>query len=231
MLKYEWLILDRNKVSRVYFYSSVGASLVGGMQVFLIEQAGFHMPVEIVLAAFFALGGPLYIYSIYSFSWESCFARLSLQDSGYFSEMVKTKLLVNMLYPTLAFMVSASIFYFILGQTDFNVLFVSWIYAAVPGNLMTLWLCSHWLRKVDWYEDRFEIIKQPPGHILIVLANILLYLLIHYLSGLSRYGPAGLLIVGLIAWLLIKPIMVEASVRNLKNASYAIPTQPLHQGQ
>lgn len=228
MLLYEWLLLERNKVTRIYFLTSSAASLISGVLLFLIQKAEFDMPLHVAMMAFFTLGSPLYIYSIYSFSWESSFARMSLKDSAYFSALVKAKLYGNFLFPTLVFLLSALVFYGFLGLTAIRPLFISWIYAVIPGNLMTLWLSSYWIKKVDWYEDQFEVIKQPPAHIMVVLANILFFLLIYYLSNFFDSGLLGLLLASMLFWLILKPNMIKSTVRNLKNVTHAIPEQPIN---
>jgi len=231
MLKYEWILLKRNKVSRIYFLTSLAAAMVCGVLLFLILKAGFDMPLHIGVMTFFTLGAPLYIFSIYSFSWESSFARMSLRDNAYFIALVKAKLYANFMFPTLAFMFFSLVFFGFLGLSAVRPLFISWIYTVIFGNLMTLWLSSYWIKWVDWYEDQFEIIRQPPGHIIIVLANILLFLLIYYLSNLVDFGLKALLIAGLLIWLLLRPLMVKGTVRNIKKNSYAIPAQPIHQNK
>src|SRR5690554_833483 len=107
MLIYEWLLLKRNKVTRLYFSISIAAALVCAVLLFLIQDAAFEMPVHLAIMAFFTLGAPLYIYGIYSFSWESSFNRMALKDSAYLSALVKTKLYVNLLLPTLLFLLFA----------------------------------------------------------------------------------------------------------------------------
>ena len=225
MLGYEWLLLQRNKVTKIYFLTSFAASIVCGTLSFLIKKAEFHIPVQEAMMAFFALGAPLYIYSIYSFSWESSFVRISLKDDSYFDSLVNAKLYGNFVFPTLALLLSAPFFYGFVELGAMRMLFIAWIYSVGPGNLMTLWLTSYWIKKVDWYEDRLEIIKQPPAHILIVLANIVFFLAIYYLSNLFDLGLLILFMVSVLFWLILKPIMIKHTIRNLKNITYAIPEQ------
>ena len=225
MLIYEWFLLQRNKVSRIYFLTSFAASIVCGVLLFFIKKAEFEIPFQEAMMAFFALGAPLYIYWIYSFSWESSFVRISLKDDSYFDSLVNAKLYGNFVLPTLALLLSVLLFYGFVELAAMRPLFIAWIYSVIPGNLMTLWLTSYWIKKVDWYEDRFEIIKQPPAHILIVFANIVFFLAIYYLSNLFDFGLLILLIVSMLFWLILKPIMIKHTKRNLKNITYAIPEQ------
>ena len=182
------------------------------------------MPFQEAMMSFFTLGAPLYIYSIYSFSWESSFLRISLKDDAYFRHLVNAKLYGNLVFPTLALLLSALLFYGFMGLPVMP-LFIAWLYSVVPGNLMTLWLASHWVKKVDWYEDQFEIIKQPPAHILIVSANIAFFLAIYYLSDLFDLGLITWFMLTLGFWLILKPIMVKHTKKNLKNITYAVPEQ------
>lgn len=228
MLTYEWLLLERNKVTRLYFFTSTAAALVSAVLLFLIQKAAFDMSLHIAIMAFFTLGAFLYIYGIYSFSWESSFTRMSLKDSTYFLALVKTKLYVNLLFPTLVFLFSALLFYGLIGLSAVLPLFIAWVYVMLPGNLITLWLCSYWIKQVDWYEDQFEVVKQPPAHIMIVLVNMLCYLLIYYLAGLSGLGLLTVSLACMVFWFILKPLMIKSTVRNLKNIAYAIPKQPGH---
>jgi nicotinamide riboside transporter PnuC len=229
MLNYELYLLRRNKLTWFYQLGSVLGSLVCGLILFLMKEAG--MPVSLYgdMMAFFALGAPVYIYSIYAFSWESSFLRTELKDSDYLVSLVNAKLHFNFFVSGILFLLWGTVFYFFLELSTLIPLFIAFVYSITVGNALTLFLTSFQVKRVDLFEDRFGIIRQPPSHIFIVLVNILVYLLITYLYrfyGHSLLSMSALGSFGLAFWLFLKPFMVKKITLNLKNASYAYHSQP-----
>lgn len=229
MLIYELYLLRRNKLTWFYLMGSVLGSLVCGVILFLMKEAG--MPVSLYgdMMAFFALGAPIYIYSIYAFSWESSFLRMALKDSDYLVSLINAKLHFNFFVSGILFLLWGTVFYFLLELSTWIPLTIAFVYTITVGNALTLFLTSFWVKRVDLLEDRLGIIRQPPAHIFIVMANILVYLLITYLYrfyGHSLLSMSALVSFGLAFWLFLKPFMVKKITLNLKNASYAYHSQP-----
>jgi hypothetical protein len=216
-------MLSRNKITRFYFTIAVLGAVLFSILLLLLDDLRTELKFHVAGLTLYAVGAPIYIYSVYSFSWEGNHIRLFLNNHKDLIDMVENKIRFNQLTSFLLFCMALLIFNFHLDRLTFKMLWLSFLYNASLANILTLYLTSFQLRKIDLFENRFEIVRQPSVHLLIVILTASIFILSMVLLFYFSFVTGPLLWITLLfisSYFFLKPITMKKIVFNLKRSSY-----------
>ncbi|WP_186756239.1 hypothetical protein [Echinicola salinicaeni] len=218
MLRQESYLFVRNKVTKIYSIGSFIALILSVFLLFILRKAQIPMSVNQDILALFIVGGHIYIYGVYSFSWENSFKKIALNNADYFLLIIWVKVILNFFISSMILVVVGAVFHYKLGE-GVKLLIIAWGYSVSIGIWLTLFLTSFQQRFIDLYDDRFVFIRQPPVHILVIATNFLIYIIICKLCRYYSYETNYILIIYSICFIILIvlfPFIIKRITKNLK---------------
>jgi hypothetical protein len=222
-----FMYLFRNKISKLYSYFSLFSLILCNSLLCFIEFISDFNPVFYIdMLSLFAVGSPLFIFGIYTFSWEFVYFYLFLKDTNILTKFVSKIIDFYIIVSIVVSLITSIFLYLFFGLNAVYPIIMAFLYIFIIGNVITIFITSYDVVLIDFFNDKFLIINQPSLHFLILIANIGMFSSFKFALRFFEESFVGFLVIflcSLIFWFIAKPLILKRIVNNLKCKTYAYP--------